>query len=243
MSHIYRFMGTRSEDGAWRISNDDVAHITRVLRLAAGDTIEVADGAGRACRGTLEKLSKDKVAVQVKDEWQVDQPRFKVGLAIGALKPAAMDEAMPQIVELGIDVVVCFGQRNVAKFRVGDEQVERWQRIIRASFKQCKRMWLPEVLVMPDIESCLAYFSGWRGYLLDPEASSHILDRVAAEGDEVALVGGEKGLDAEEVAKALAAGFMPVSISAHVLRAVTAASIATFALGHRRALSESRRHP
>ncbi len=241
MSHVFRFFGAKMEDGGWNLSNEDIVHITRVLRLQDGDEIEVADGRGSACLAKLHRIGKDRVEIAVTKEWQQEAPEFKIAIAVGALKPAAVDEMLPHAVELGVDVIVCFGQKNVAKFRLGDEQVERWRRIAKASFKQCKRMWLPEILVLPDLAACFQHFSGWRGYVLDADAEAHLLDEAPMVGHEVAIIGGERGLDAEELSMATTAGFRRVAIGEHVLRAVTAAGIATFALARRRESGKSRR--
>ncbi len=237
MSHVYRFIGSRDAAKSWRLSNDDVQHISRVLRLDVGDAIEIADGCGWVATAQIAAVSKNHCSVTVDSEALQPPSSTPIAVAVGALKPAAIDELIPQLVELGVDVLAVFGQKHVAKFRTGPEQAERWERIVRASVKQCKRAWFPKIENYQDIDQCIAAFADWRRLVLDPEANQHILDLADSQHGRptVAFVGGERGFDGDEMAQLSVAQCIPVTIGANILRAVTACSAAAFALDYRRA--------
>lgn len=241
MSHTFRFLGSRTAERTWTLGEDEARHAGKILRLELGTVVEVADGRGSGCTGTITELKKNSAAIRADDEWQVPAPVRKNALAVGALKPAALDELLPHLVEHGIDVIAVFSQPNVAKFRNNPQQVERWQRIVQSSFKQCKRAWLPEILNLPDIETLLQHFAGWSGYLLEPSAQHQLLDLPSVSTSQVAIVGGELGLTEGEVEAAARAGFQKVALGTNILRAITAGAATAFALAHRRQAAESRR--
>jgi 16S rRNA (uracil1498-N3)-methyltransferase len=235
MAHLYRFFGERSPEGNWRLSDDEVVHALKVLRLADGAKIEVLDGAGSVGVGELEVESKSKAwAVRVTETFTAKDPVARC-VMIGALKPGDADDLIAPLVELGADRIVVFRQEDTPHFRLTEAATDRWQRLIRSAMKQSKRPWLVSVEAVESLTEALGLVSSYsHKWMLTPDAV-HDLQAVSSGLTEVrgavALIGGEKGLAPKEEAAARAAGFVDVRLGPWILRARTAAPAAAVFLG------------
>ncbi len=185
------------------LDDDDAHHLGRVLRLADGDEICAADGAGgwRMCRlvgGALEPMS-DAYA-----EARLD-PQLTVGFA-----PPKRDRpewAVQKLTELGVDrIVLLRTQRSVVKWS-GDRAAKQVAKLGRTALEACRqsrRLWLPEVVT--------ADFTQVAGVLADAGG------RALTVADTTVLVGPEGGwTDGEREGRDL------IGLSDNVLRTETAA--------------------
>ena len=239
-SHRFRLLGTPQNTDRFLVTGDEAFHLVKVLRLPPGAAVEVFDGAGRVGRGRLALGANERQAVVELEQPATLEapPARRHRLAIGALKPASVDDLLPGLTELGIDEVHIFGQPGSARDRLSPKAEERWQRITVAAAKQCKRAYLPSVHLHADLASMVARLpAGRSGWVLSPEASRSALAALvpanplawdlaqSRNGPDActAVVGGEKGLSAAEEERLREAGFTPIRLGAHILRATTAA--------------------
>jgi 16S rRNA (uracil1498-N3)-methyltransferase len=234
MSHIFRFFGKPLNDSTWQLTGDEAHHFVKVLRLGIDEVVEVTDGRGSWVSGTVTSVNSREVNVTISSSHRADNPRISLELAIGALRPGVVDEILPMICELGIDRIHVFGQRGVAKTRLGPKVHERWERILLQSIKQCKRPWLPEVVEHESVEDLIAASakSNLARVCLDPLAPilmPHGL-RDLGKRDVLAIVGGEKGFDPVEADLLTQAGAVGMRLGDGILRAVTAAVAAATCL-------------
>lgn len=141
------------------LPDDEAAHLTRVLRLGAGDAVRLFNGRGDEFDGTV--LSADRHGVWV----AVGGPRaaatelpVAITLAVAVLKGDKMDDVVRDAVMLGVAAVQPFVSSRsetslaaLARSRRGD----RWSRIAIASAKQCGRAMLPAMHAPCTFESLL----------------------------------------------------------------------------------------
>lgn len=202
------------------IDADDRHHLERVLRMRAGSTLTVGDGAGRwrVCTyGTqLEPTS------EVREVPRPD-PVLTVGFAL--VKGGRPELIVQKLTELGVDRIAPFrAERSVVRW---DEtramkNLERWRRVAREAVMQCRRCWVPEVLPVGE----LADFAAGDGVALADPAGEALSD-----ADHTVLVGPEGGWTPPE--RALVA--RQVRVADHVLRTETAAmAVATLMVARRR---------
>lgn len=228
----YRFLAKLQADREWLIEGDEAEHLSRVLRLEAGCEVEVTDGQGAWATGRIRHARGKAIGVDCSPTQIEASPRFRITVAVGALKPGFIDDLLPGLVELGMDQLVVFQQRGMAKSRLSDQACERWQRILTSALKQSKRATLPTLDVFGSLADLLQGVPG-NGIVLRPDATTPLFELVTRlDRDVVLLVGGERGLDPEELALAQAAGYQAASMGPTILRAVTAtlASVAVTAL-------------
>jgi 16S rRNA (uracil1498-N3)-methyltransferase len=226
MSHRFRFIGTEF-DGQWQLGEEETLHLAKVLKLTVGTEVEVTDGKGRWCLGVVAAIKNKLTLIDATESYLEPAPKTFVTLAVGALKPGAIDDILPAAVELGADRIVVFQNSGTAKFRMQDSVVSRWQRIIHQSIKQCKRARIPDVVVSDSVQALIKEY--WRkdgrlGLVLDAsgERPLHDLLTESLATDLTVVIGSEKGLEGREISELVAAGFLTARLGANILRAVTA---------------------
>ncbi|MFW7377981.1 MAG: RsmE family RNA methyltransferase [Oligoflexus sp.] len=240
MKHRFRFSGTALSDGLhdqhWRLSEDDAFHLQKVLRLSLGADVEVADGQGRWCIGTIVELTNRIVLVKAHQQFEDKAPALPLVLAIAAMKPASFEDLLPSLVELGVDKILIFAQVHTDRKWLSEKVESRWQRIIAAAMKQCKRAWQPELHIYKDLQSLLLSdkFETWNRYLLEPESEQVLFTSAMQPAASLLLIGSEKGLTEIEKNQLLAHNFQPVRLGTTILRAFTASLAATAVISAKR---------
>jgi 16S rRNA (uracil1498-N3)-methyltransferase len=227
VQHRYRFIGSPKDDTHWQIVGDEANHLRKVLRLAVGEDVEVADGRGAWIYGKIRMLTNQDVLVEMEEAFFEAEEKAPVTIAFSALKPASVDDLLPLLCELGVDRIGVFVAEGVAKNRVSDKVVKRWERILTSSIKQCKRAYLPQLSTFDHLDQWLINVPpAAQKVFLDPQGSAKLQDALqtwGAKGPLSIALGGEKGLTAGEEAALKKAGFVGVTMGPNILRAYTAA--------------------
>ena len=131
MAHRYRFFGKRLSDEIWEIDSSEYNHISNVLRISKGDSVEVCDGKGSWSIGSFSKISKREITILVDESFFDEASPKSSEIAIGALKQQSMDIILPDLVELGVTEIHIFSQADIAKSRLNEKTIARWNRIMR----------------------------------------------------------------------------------------------------------------
>jgi 16S rRNA (uracil1498-N3)-methyltransferase len=221
--HEFHFFANYIEN-KWSIDDaDEIHHIQKVLRLQTGQKVTLSDGQGFWAKASIESMSKSSIEFLVEDTRRRESFNTK-SLAFGALRPGDVDDVLPMLVELGIQHIHVLYQSETSKSRINDAAKARWQRILISSFKQSKAVYLPSIEVWADFQAFMKSTSAKARYLyvLDGDGTPFVDSLSKDGGSFTALVGGERGLNQEELKTALAAGFVKVSLGSLVLRAKTA---------------------
>lgn len=210
--------------------DDEQRRYLAVLRLAAGDELELFDGrggrfaarvTGPATLALGPALAKDAGAA------------FDVTLAQGLAKGDKLDLVVQKATELGVSRFVPLAtERSVVKLEPQRalERVARWQRIAQEASRQCGRADVPEVAA-PSTLAALAE-PGRLCLLLDPEATLRLSAAARGASKLLLAIGPEGGFSPEERDAALAAGMIAVSLGPLVLRTETAGLAALSVLQH-----------
>ncbi len=229
------------------------ARHVQVLRLQPGDRITLfnggpdwdaaqnSPGAGVASgeyAATVTRMGRSVVQVRVDAYCAVDREALRqVHLALGVPANERMDWLVEKATELGVaSIQPLMSERSVLRLADGRalRKQAHWQGVALAACEQCGGNRVPQihpVLGLGDwlkVQTALAPAPALQ-LLLSLQAQSRDL-RATASGNApvIILSGPEGGLSALEEAAAQAAGFMPVTLGARVLRAETAA-LATLA--------------
>ncbi|MDD9951246.1 MAG: RsmE family RNA methyltransferase [Zetaproteobacteria bacterium] len=243
-AHQFRFWGCpcAGTTDLWSVAPEEVHHIRKVLRLKVGEPVELCDGRGTLIVGHIAQLHTDKVLVAVDQVMQQPQPQpvAELCLLIGALKPSVFDEVLPMLVELGVTRLCIFQQKGRNLSYTKEKVIQRWQRIVAASVKQCKRLYVPQIQVKDSLEAAVEYAAQ---HLVGSIAWLHCcpgykndlsLLRLSEEHQphhKVIVVGSESGFSSEESQYLTREKFRPFTLGPHILRAKTAA-VAALALAH-----------
>jgi 16S rRNA (uracil1498-N3)-methyltransferase len=210
------------------LSDSAAAHVTRVLRLRAGDAVTLFNGDGADYPARIAALGRGTVEVQVTGRTAA-RAESPLGLTLvqGIARAERMDLVVQKATELGVAAVVPVASaRSVV--RLDAESRERkaahWRAVAVAASEQCGRARIPSIAEPMPLTSWLAKPAN-RGtrLLLSPEADTSLAALARDATDIELLVGPEGGLEDEERTSALAAGFRACRLGPRVLRSETAA--------------------
>ncbi|MBO5370198.1 MAG: 16S rRNA (uracil(1498)-N(3))-methyltransferase [Clostridia bacterium] len=211
------------------ITGDDVAHITRVLRLSEDDEITVCDSDGTECVCSISYVSKDEVrAWIIRRESGQAEPPVNITLYQGVAKGDKLDTVVQKCVELGaVKIVPVAMKRSVAQIKDPVKKQIRMQKIAAEASKQCRRTVIPEVEPVVSFAQAVDNCSEYELKLLPYEdektqSIKTVLKKYNTAKNICIFIGPEGGFADEEVALAKENGFETVSMGPRILRTETA---------------------
>lgn len=146
-----RFFLEKKQQQAQRIeiAGEDAHHISAVLRLQEGDSIECVGKEGQVHLVEITDMATGIVFGEIKKTFTTDEESpLYLSLFQGLAKGNKMDFVVQKAVELGVSEIVPFTSRYTV-VRLKDNQVQtrlrRWRRIAAEAAKQCGRTSLPKV--------------------------------------------------------------------------------------------------
>jgi len=129
-------------DNSIIISGSNYNHLVRVLRLRAGDAVEVSDNESKRYRTSVAEIRKKEAVLVVKEIGNLKKSFPQITLFLCILKKDAMEYAIQKTVEIGIDEIVpVFSDRVVVELDRDKikSKILRWQNIAESASKQCRR--------------------------------------------------------------------------------------------------------
>lgn len=226
------------DNGKVTILGDDAHHISRSLRMAAGESITVCDMQKYEYECSLSEFLPDRVIAQILSERKCDtEPPFEARLYQALPKGDKLDTVIQKAVECGVSSITTFmSERCIAKEK-GDEEnkLRRRNKISLEAAKQSGRGLVPEVRATVSFAQMLSEAGDADIKLFCYEGDETVSMRsllaeerakLSANGVETpsisVVVGSEGGFSLAEVEKARAAGFIPVGLGKRILRTETA---------------------
>jgi len=209
-------------------------HVTRVLRLSAGDEVALFDGSGGEWQARLAFVGKHgaRAALQSYRVRECESP-LAITLLQGIASADKMDWIIQKAVELGVGRIVPLAtERTVLKLSEerAEKRLRHWQNVIVSACEQCGRNRLPELLPPAPLHAQLALRSEAARILLSPRAEPRLASLARPQSGVELLIGPEGGLSEREVHTALAAGYAAVNLGPRVLRTETAGIAAISAM-------------
>ncbi|MPV37195.1 16S rRNA (uracil(1498)-N(3))-methyltransferase [Georgenia subflava] len=234
------------------LRGDEARHAAVVMRLRAGERVDLVDGAGLRVSGTVSAAAKDELTVAVESRAQELAPAVRLVLVQALAKGGRDEQAVETATELGVDAVVPWQAARSVSVWSGpklERGRQRWSAVALAAAKQSRRSWVPAVRepvrtsgLAADVAATVA--AGGAVLVLHeqaavPLAAARLPGPGAADADAsgasdvVVVVGPEGGITDEEVAALTDAGGQPVLVGPHVLRTSTAGPAALAVLAQR----------
>ncbi|MCG0274761.1 MAG: 16S rRNA (uracil(1498)-N(3))-methyltransferase [Thermosediminibacteraceae bacterium] len=215
------------------ISGEDAHHITKVLRMAKGEFLNLSNGVDSIGKGQILELIPEscKIKVKVIEKTNFEPKRPRITLFQGVPKGQKFDFILQKNTELGVaEFVPVITERTVVEIddKKSKKKVERWQKIVKEAAKQCCRPDLPVVHEPVDFDECIKLLKKYPLVLVPWEEErevflKQILSTVSADLKDIAvLIGPEGGLSKEEIEKVKKSGAITVSLGPRILRTETA---------------------
>ena len=239
-------------DGVVSIFGDDAHHISRALRMAAGELITVCDMQSIEYECELTDFLPDRVLARVLSTRQSEtEPPYRAHVYQALPKGDKLDSIIQKAVECGAASITTFSsERCVVKVKEDAEskKTERRQRIALEAAKQSGRSLLPAVsstvsfaeAIRRAAEADIPLFC-YEGE--DQKTLSEVLKAYKESNKEgkipeiSVVIGSEGGFSLAEVSAAKEAGLISVGLGKRILRTETAASFALSCLVYELELS------
>jgi 16S rRNA (uracil1498-N3)-methyltransferase len=219
----------------------EVAHQARdVLRLGVGGTITLLDGTGGEYPAQVIEVSRKRVLVRLgAREDGLPDPLVHVTLCLGMLKVAKFEVALQKCTELGVAAFVPLLTERAVRDEVSEVKRRRWRGILAEAVEQCGGSHLPELVAPQSLAQALSDLPPGVIALFPWEQTRELSLRAALEEavsqagaveriSEVRLfIGPEGGFSRTEAALAERHGARLVTLGRRILRAETAAIVAS----------------
>ncbi len=223
-----RFFVEQVRNGQAEISGEDAQHLTRVLRVEAGQHYEISDN-HEVYLAEIETARKERVVFRTVAKLETVEPPVRMILCASLIKFDHFEWMIEKATEMGaervIPVIAIRTEKGLEK--AAGKRVERWRRLGVEASQQSRRARLPVIEQPLKWRQALSTNAAYR-FALDenPGAPPFLsaLPKFRAAGDTVALLTGpEGGWTDGERAEFSANGWTAVSLGTSILRAETAA--------------------
>lgn len=200
-------------------------HCIRVLRMKAGDVINVVDGYGGAYECEITDPHPKHAAVRILNE-KHEEKSWPERIILGVAPTKNIDRIewlMEKAVEIGVDSIVLLECTHSERRRINSERLEK---IMVSAMKQSLKARLPEfggmVPLKEFLENCDTQCR-YVGYCDEESPRANFADSYPGDTDVSLLIGPEGDFAPEEIRMAREYGFSSVTFGDERLRTETAA--------------------
>lgn len=218
------------------LSPEESHHLLNVNRARIGDPVIAFDGRGTEWTTVLIGDRRQGAVLRVLSSHTRSPVPGAITLGQALPKGPAMDAIVRKATEIGVARIVPLETARTQVHLDGersDRKVDKWRVAALEAAKQCGNPFLPEIAPVQRLHDCLAALGTFDLKLiasLQPGATSlrpvfaNFRARYGRAPHSVAwLIGPEGDFTPGEVNRALAAGFVPITLGPLVLRCETAA--------------------
>lgn len=209
------------------LPEEESQHAVRVLRLKAGDEIEIVDGKGNYFRAVLTNANHKQCGFEIREAIaDFGKRNYRLHIALAPTKNIDRFEwFVEKAVEIGIDEItplICrFSERKVIK-------PERVEKIIVAAAKQSQKAYFPVLNPLCNFNDFIKNAVASQKFIAHCyESEKKPLQQVLKKSsDVIILIGPEGDFSVEEVQFATGNNYQPVSLGNSRLRTETAGIVA-----------------
>lgn len=216
------------------LSEDAASHVGRVLRMTAGQAIQLFDGTNQVFEAEITRSDKKSVQVNILSA-TCDDRESPLHIHLGQVmsRGEKMEFTIQKSIELGVNVITpLFSERCGVKLDTErlNKKIQQWQKIAIAACEQSGRNRIPEIRPAMDLAAWCAEPDDALKLNLHPRASESINSLPQPVKRVRLLIGPEGGLSADEIAMTAQHAFTDILLGPRVLRTETTALTAITAL-------------
>lgn len=222
------------------LTGDDAHHISRSLRMAAGEKIEACDKSGTVYLCELVGFFEKEVTCRViESESAKSEPPVKITLFQALPKGDKMETIIQKSVECGIFKIVPFRSEHcIVKLdsKDGEKKRERWQKISESAAKQSGRGIIPEVSIPLDFKIAIERAKECELVLFCNEREKERSLKDALKNTDAksisVIIGAEGGFSQREADYITENGGTSISLGKRILRCETAPTFILSAISY-----------
>jgi 16S rRNA (uracil1498-N3)-methyltransferase len=213
------------------LSEETSKHCVQVLRMKAGEELELTDGKGNIITGAITKEDKRACIVKKTAVRQLEKPVRNISIGISLLKNASRFEwFLEKATEIGVSEIIPLLCTRTERQHF---RLDRMRNILIAAMLQSQQAWLP-VLQQP-----VAVDKVITGAAQQQKLVAHCLDTqkqgmggLTIAADVLMLIGPEGDFTSDEINNCLMGGFTAVTLGNTRLRTETAGIVAATLLAN-----------
>ncbi|MDE6308642.1 MAG: 16S rRNA (uracil(1498)-N(3))-methyltransferase [Muribaculaceae bacterium] len=211
------------------LPESDSQHAIRMLRMGMGDELEIVDGKGHRFRTRILDPHPKRTLVEIIE--RIDSPlawSYDITVAVAPTKNMdRMEWLVEKLTEIGVNRIVPVRCQRSERREIKKERLEK---IAISAMKQSLKSVLPHVDEMTDIKNFINDVRHTPGQKFMGYCSDEVERRLMARAcqphtDTIILIGPEGDFTPQEVAEAIGAGFVAVTMGDNRLRTETAALV------------------
>ena len=215
----------------------DINHITNVLRNRKKDRLILSGPENFVYEAEIVSIKPDLIEAQIIDSYFSDKRlKISITLAQSIIKSQKQDFIIQKATELGVRTIFPFISKNtVVKFDSEKDKlfkVQRWQKIVYESAKQCKRGDLAEIKPISIFDE-VVNLENFDLKIISSEKEAAVSikqflskNKVAENANILLVIGPEGGWSDKEIDKFTEKSFASVTLGKLIYRAETAATVA-----------------
>jgi 16S rRNA (uracil1498-N3)-methyltransferase len=212
------------------VTGDEFHHSVRVVRIRAGEEVEVFDRDGNAARGVVMALEKDRAVITTTEMLPSRESPLVLHLAMSIIVLEKFELVLQKATELGVrSFIPLVTDRIELRRERYSGKMERWNKIVFEAVKQSGRTRVPRIQEPAATADVLAR-PGTK-IVFDADEPPSALERL--EGEATLLIGPEGGWSEEELRLARDRECFFQRLGPRRLRAETAAIVAASVMSSR----------
>ena len=214
------------------ISGQDAVHISKSLRMRAGESLTVCGGLGFDMLCEITGIYGDTVELKVMERLATEsEPSVRITLYQGLPKGDKLEWIIEKTIELGVnEIIPVLMQRSVSRpdAKSAAKKQERYQKQAVSAAKQCGRGIIPTVLPMMGFSAMLERLKNHQAVIFFYECGgqplSSVVSRIKQESatDIAIVIGPEGGFDPAEAQALQQSGAFTATLGKRILRTETA---------------------
>ncbi|MDR1684309.1 MAG: 16S rRNA (uracil(1498)-N(3))-methyltransferase [Elusimicrobiota bacterium] len=215
------------------LSKEEARHL-KVARVKAGEKIKIFDGLGAKYFAEVQSLCDKSAAGRIAAQIPHAAPKREVILCFSAISRPATEDLLDKCTQAGVFAFqpVISERADKDLLKKWDTKKERWRQILTAACKQCEQPKIPLILQPLSFEEAL---TGVIPAIICYENEKAVTIFEAVKKVERAsslglFIGPEGGYTPQEIKKAMDFKVTPVTLGGNILRAETAAAVASWAV-------------
>jgi 16S rRNA (uracil1498-N3)-methyltransferase len=151
---LHRFYCDSIDGPAVELEGTEAHHLA-VLRLGAGDKIELFDGAGGLATAVISGIRKNIVTLEIEDVRRSEMPRSqRIIIAVSVPKGDRFDWLIEKCTELGVERICPVIFERTVRQPTNPKALDRWMNLAISACKQCKRLFLPQIDPPMNLQDC-----------------------------------------------------------------------------------------
>lgn len=230
----YYFNQQFTANNILNLADQEYHHLVHVMRARPNDEIELVNGQGQLAQATIQTITKKNVQLSIESTQTSPPTTSHLILAQAIPRMNRLEFILEKGTELGMTDIWLFPTTHSDRKTFNEQQIERLQAITIAAMKQCGRLFLPKITMMPKL-------SAWEplpspAFFGDTSPSAPTLSsawqNASSSKSAFICIGPESGFTQEETALLLQLGAQGVKLHSNILRTDTAAITALSIISH-----------